>query len=343
MPPLHRILDANANRAREALRLLEEYARFCLNDAALAESAKSLRHGLAASLARLPQGLLAANRDTPGDVGTAISTAEELTRPDVRSVVIAAGKRLSEALRCLEEYGKVLDVDFARAAQTLRYRGYELESRLAARLDGSRGRQWRLCILLTESLCRKPWREVLTAVLEAGADCIQLREKSLGDSELLDRAAHIVEACRSFGASSIINDRPDLALLAGADGVHVGQTDLAPADIRRLAGDQLLIGVSTSCIEEARAARDAGAAYCGLGPMFPSATKAKPRLAGVAYLREFLEEITLPHLAISGITPENIAALVEAGVRGVAVSSAVCAAENPGAIVRSLLNRLDGA
>ncbi|MEE9213119.1 MAG: hypothetical protein V3U29_10750, partial [Phycisphaeraceae bacterium] len=102
MPPVLRILDANANRAREALRVMEEAARFVLDDAALTKSIKELRHDLAAAVAQIPG--LQASRDTPGDVGTTIKTDREFTRESVADVAIAAGKRLSEALRTIEEY-----------------------------------------------------------------------------------------------------------------------------------------------------------------------------------------------------------------------------------------------
>ncbi|MEM9914666.1 MAG: thiamine phosphate synthase [Planctomycetota bacterium] len=348
-----RILDANANRAREALRVMEDAARFLLNDAALAEPIKRLRHDLAAALSAVPN--LESQRDTPGDVGTTITTPAEQSRQGAADVALAAGKRLSEALRSIEEFAKTLPSEqavLATAVEQLRYRGYEVESRLNAALAAGRAKQWRLCVLLTESLCQLPWREVLDQALDAGADCIQLREKNLEASELLDRACEVVERCHApgsrapasqtagNGATAIINDRPDIAFLSGADGVHLGQTDLSPEAVRKLVGNQLLIGVSTSNLAEARAAQAAGADYVGVGPMFPTTTKHKPILAGPAYLRDYLadEEVQrMPHLAIGGITPNNLPQLIEAGVQGIAVSSVVCAADRPGEATRRLL------
>ncbi|MEO1236997.1 MAG: thiamine phosphate synthase, partial [Planctomycetota bacterium] len=178
-------------------------------------------------------------------------------------------------------------------------------------------------------------------VLDAGVDCIQLREKDLEDADLLDRAAHVAQRCRAHGASAIVNDRPDLALLSNADGVHLGQTDLPPSEVRKLVGHQLLIGVSTANLDQAHAAKAGGADYVGIGPMFPTTTKHKPTLAGPAYLRAFLADHQLhdlPHLAIGGITPApgNLPELIEAGVRGIAVSSAVCASEDPAALIAEI-------
>lgn len=337
-----RILDANANRAREALRVMEESARFLLDDAALTESIKSLRHDLAHALAAVPG--LEANRDTPGDVGTLIKATGEMSRASAAEVALAAGKRLSEALRAIEEYAKTLPdpaCGLARQAESLRYRGYDVEQRLGRAMAGGAARQWRLCVLLSAELCPGgDWRAVARAAAEAGADCLQLREKQLDAGELLARTRELVELCRPRGVTLIVNDRPDVALLGGADGVHLGQSDLPCAQVRRLVGRQLLVGVSTSRIEEARQALLDGADYCGVGPMFPTTTKHKDHIVGPDYLRQYTAWNRLPHLAIGGIIPRRVDALRSAGVRGVAVSAAVCAAADPRAAVRELLDAL---
>ena len=338
MPSVARIVDANANRAREALRVMEDAARFVLNEPSLSRECKQLRHDLVSTLGRLDQ--LTFNRDTPGDVGTSATTPAEITRESAASVAIAAGKRLSEALRAIEEYSKTLDAHVAADIEQLRYRGYDLDHRLTFALGSGRGRQWRLCVLLSESLCaHHSWQEVAEQCVHAGADAIQLREKNLDDRTLMERAKDLANLAHP-STTVIINDRPDIALLAGADGVHLGQTDLSCRDVRRLIGRQLLIGVSTSRLEQARHAQLDGADYCGVGPMFQSTTKHKDIIVGRDYLREYLEWSGLPHLAIGGVTPENISDLVAAGCQGVAVSSAICAAEQPAEIVQTLLEAL---
>jgi len=341
-----RVLDANANRAREALRVLEEAARFALNDAELTDRLKQMRHDLADALAAVPG--LEASRDTPGDVGTCLSTSGEITRASIREVVLAAGKRLSEALRVLEEYGKTLppvletgDTAFAARIEALRYRGYDIEHRLNLAFASGHATQWRLCVLISEALCKHhDWQSVARMCLEHGADCLQLREKTLSAGELLPRAKRLVSMAQEHAVTVIINDRPDVALLAGAHGVHLGQGDLPIAAVRQL-GASLIIGQSTSSLDQAREARKNGADYCGVGPMFETATKQKDTHAGITYLREFLAWDGLPHLAIGGITPDNIDQLTNAGARGVAVSSAVCGADNPGAVVDALRAAFD--
>lgn len=321
---------------------MEEAARFLLDDASLSAALKSLRHDFSQTIAAVPG--LEANRDTPGDVGTAITTGSEQQRESVAHVVIAAGKRLSESLRAIEEYGKTLGdaigaAGFSARIERLRYAGYDIEMKLNAAMGGGRRRQWRLCVLLSCELCKPcDWRRVLRESLDAGADCIQVREKNLDSGWLLEHARQVVTMCRGR-ASVIINDRPDIALLAGADGVHLGQTDLPCPEVRKIAGTQLLVGVSTSNLTQAKRALNEGADYCGVGPMFTTTTKQKDHIVGPDYLREYLAWNRLPHLAIGGINAANMHELIAAGAQGIAVSSAVCAAAEPGDVVRALLAR----
>jgi thiamine-phosphate pyrophosphorylase len=335
------MIDANANRAAEGLRVAEDVARFALDHKDLARQLKDLRHGLAAALAALPGGdlLRLAHRDTEGDVGTAIKATAEASRAGLRSIAAAAMARVTQALRVIEESTKSLAPTTAPAFEALRYRAYTVERDLLLALPTGRAPQWRLCVLITESLCRHPWDEVAAAAIDGGADCLQLREKSLSARELTARAAALVTLAKQSRCAAIINDRPDVALITGADGVHLGQDDLTVAHTRALAGDRLLVGVSTHNLDEATRAAHSGADYCGVGAMFPTATKAR-ETSGVEYLRAYLASPTLaaiPHLAIGGIAPDNIGLLNGAGVRGVAVSSCVCAADDPAAVCRALI------
>lgn len=340
---VNRILDANANRAREAMRVMEEAARFLLDDESLTQQIKTMRHDFAEAMRLLPG--IELHRDTPGDVGTSLSTPAEYTRERVGDVVTAAGKRLSEALRAIEEYSKTLSAKQAGVApkiEQLRYAGYEIERRLALAMAVGRAHmQWRVCVLLSESLCPGgDWQVVAERAIEGGADCLQLREKQVEAGELLNRAKWLVQTAQAKGVSVIVNDRPDIAMLARADGVHLGQGDLPCAEVRKLVGPQMLIGVSTSKLAEARQALRDGADYCGVGPMFPTTTKQKNIVAGPSYLKNFIEWGKLPHLAIGGISPDNIGELTAVGVQGVAVSSSVCRADDPAAMIETLISKM---
>lgn len=327
-----RIVDASANRAREAVRVVEDYCRFALDDAFLTGACKRLRHELADTLKALDPrqewGLAA--RDTLRDVGTDLSTAQEETRHTILAVVQANLKRLQEALRSLEEFGKLQGPAFGQTFEKVRYRSYTLEravvlgSTARERLAGAR-----LYLLASASQGSASLEWLIQEAVAGGVDIVQLREKDLSDSDLLARAREMRAWTRRAGALFIVNDRPDIARLVEADGVHLGQDDLPVKEARRILGPQALIGVSTHNLEQVRQAVLDGAGYIGVGPTFPSATKEFPQLAGLDFVRQAMAETTLPAFAIGGIAPENIGAAVAAGARRVAVSQAICAAENP--------------
>lgn len=206
--------------------------------------------------------------------------------------------------------------------------------------------RWRLCVLISQEQClHQDWWHVAQAIVDQadssrGNLCVQLREMQLDDRELLDRANRLVALCRPRGVSVIINNRPDIALLADADGTHLGQADLPAIPVRSLVGPHMIIGVSTSNLSQAKQALADGANYCGVGPMFPTTTKQKDTLAGPAYLREYLAWGGLPHLAIGGITNDNVHQLVQEGVKGIAVCASICSATNPGDATAQLLHTL---
>lgn len=341
-PDVARILDANFNRAREALRVLEDYARFARDDAAAAERSKRVRHALADLAAAFPAAPLLAARNVAGDVGAAISTPQEASRGSTRDIAIAAAKRASEALRSLEEYAKLVHPGVAARFERLRYDTYEIEQSLVLEAPSlARVRRARLHVLLTESLCRRPWLDVAAASLDGGADLLQLREKSLSDRELLDRAARLVELAHSRNAAVIINDRPDIARLAAADGVHLGQDDLPPADARRIVGPALAIGRSTHDADQLRRAIEDNADYIAVGPMFQSQTKSLSAIAGPTLASQAAALTDRPVVAIGGITPSRLPELHRASVRRVAVCNAVIAADDPAAACRELIRALD--
>ena len=340
--PILRLLDANANRAREALRVVEDYARFVLDDRDTSADLKAIRHEMTSVLAALlPEAIL--HRDTPNDVGTACKTEAELHRQDLADVVTAAGKRLGEALRAIEEYLKTLSPTQAASIEQLRYRFYDVEQRLARSLrPAGLLANVQLYVLISEKSCRLPWLQAAEQAIVGGADCLQLREKELSDSELLGRARQLVELCHRAGKLCIVNDRPDIAILSGADGVHVGQDDLPLAEVRKLVGREKIVGVSTHNIDQAKRAWLDGADYIGIGPVFPSATKPRPFVSGMEFARQAVAEIPLPAIAIAGITAANVDEVLGTGVRAIAVTAAVLDTDDPRAAAAELKEKLVG-
>ncbi|HEV3338892.1 MAG TPA: thiamine phosphate synthase [Pirellulales bacterium] len=345
---LLRLIDAAANRAREGLRVVEDFVRFVWNDRHLTFQLKQLRHELARALCTLPEHQLLAARDTQGDVGTAVSTEAERERPDVASVVTANFKRLQEALRSIEEFGKVLGGDpseraLAAQVEQLRYRSYTLERAVAATSFGlTRLAEAQLYVLIDGRATLGIFTDMVGSLLKAGVQVLQLRDKQLADRELLIRAQRLRELTIGTRTLFVMNDRPDLALLAGADGVHVGQEELSVGACRAIVGPQMLIGVSTHSLEQARQAVLDGANYIGVGPTFASRTKQFEAcvLRGPGLLRAVNAEIQLPAFAIGGIDGNNLGEVLAAGFRRIAVSGAVLSAEDPGAAAREILRAL---
>jgi len=341
MPATARILDANANRAREALRVLEDYCRFVLDDAFLSGQWKGLRHDLAGALSVLPPHWLLQARDTEGDVGTAITTQAEMNRAGLADVLQAGCKRLQEALRSLEEYGKLLAADLAGKVEGLRYRAYTLERALLLCTSArTRLETAQLCVLVSTDLCRMSLADTVREAAAGGAQVIQLRDKNADDRTLLERARDLRQVTRQAGVLFILNDRPDLARLAEADGVHLGQGDLPVREAQRIIGPDALIGVSTHNLAQLRQAIVDGASYVGVGPAYASSTKQVAELAGLEFVRQAAAETSLPAFAIGGITVDNVAAIVAAGARKVAVSAAVCRADDPRAAAAAILQNV---
>lgn len=323
-----RIVDAAANRAREALRVLEDHVRFVRDDATLSRMCKELRHDLAAALSNLPNPI--ASRDTIGDVGTPISTPSEGQRESLGDVVTANSKRLQESLRSLEEYGKILSSDAGPAIERLRYRAYTLEKALLLG-DDARARlaTATLYALVSEANCRSSLLGTIRDIAEGGVNVIQLREKSLDDRTLLTKAREVRELTRRLGVLFIINDRPDLAVLCEADGVHLGQDDLPIQAARRIIGPKMLIGVSTHDLAQVQRAVVEGASYIGVGPTFASTTKNFANFAGLEFVKAATAETSLPAFAIGGITLENLDDVMAAGAKRIAVSAALCNTDDP--------------
>jgi thiamine-phosphate pyrophosphorylase len=337
----HRILDAAGNRAREGLRVVEDYCRFVLDDVVLSGELKRLRHDLAEALAELPAEDLLQARETRRDVGTELSTESEQQRYSLAEVLCANLKRLQEALRSLEEYAKVHSPPLGQKVEQLRYRSYTLERALVL---GTAARQRlaeaHLYVLLSAEQCEGSLRWTIEEAAAGGAHLIQLREKGLPDRELLERARRVREWTRKAGLLFILNDRADVARLVEADGVHLGQDDLPVKEARRVLGPGGLVGVSTHTIEQVRQAVLDGASYIGVGPTFPSGTKEFGELAGLDFVRQATAQTSLPAFVIGGVNLNTIAQAVAAGARRVAVSQAIGKSSDPRSVAMQLLYAL---
>ena len=166
------------------------------------------------------------------------------------------------------------------------------------------------------------------AALRGGVTCVQLREKELDEAAFLREARELCALCHSYGVPFLVNDNVEIALASGADGVHVGQEDLAAEEVRRRVGEELILGVSVHTVEEARRAVLAGADYLGLGAVFPTSTKSDADPMPGETLRAICGAVEVPVVAIGGIHQGNLLRLSGSGVDGVALVSAIFSAED---------------
>ena len=179
---------------------------------------------------------------------------------------------------------------------------------------------------------------VCKEVLENGATFLQIREKDLDEETFEQDAAALKKLCEVHHIPFVVNDSVEIALRIDADGVHVGQSDIKGRDIRSMIGDEKILGISAGTVEEAILAEKAGADYIGVGAIFGTSTKKDARNLTVEKLQEICESVSIPVVAIGGITASNIMELSNSGVDGAAVVSAIFASDNPGEATKKLLN-----
>ncbi len=188
---------------------------------------------------------------------------------------------------------------------------------------------WRLYVITDASLSRgRSHSEAAALALEGGAGVIQLRDKELPAGRLIEEGRKIAALAREKEALFIVNDRLDVAMALRAEGVHLGQEDLPLSLARKVAGPEMIIGATVRSPEQARLAQEAGADYLGAGAVFPSTTKSSAPVIGLDNLREIKKAVSIPVVAIGGISMENISRVMEVGADGAAIVSAVVGAQD---------------
>jgi thiamine-phosphate pyrophosphorylase len=343
---VYRIIDANFNRAREAARVVEEFCRFVLNSAALTERAKKLRHELSACIGQLDAGRLLSSRDTSGDVGAGKTVDKQLRRNELKDCFTAGCKRLTEALRTLTETTSVIagpDRSIAETIEKLRFEAYALEKDIVLFSEpAEKFKRVGLYVIISSNL-PVDIIALTQRCVAGGADCIQLRAKNIDDAKLFAVAVEFVKVCKSAGVLSIINDRADIAIAAGADGVHLGQDDLPVEQVRKLQASPLIIGKSTHSLEQLNSACSEYPTYVSLGPVFSTVTKPAVEAVGLDYVREGTKQLAdtgIANVAIGGITVDNVEDVLEAGAGSIAVCSAVTQAKDPIAACQTLKKKI---
>lgn len=330
---VYRIIDANFNRAREASRLIEEFCRFALNSSDLTSRTKQLRHDLSTAINKLDTNQLIASRDTIGDIGIGKKAEGNLLkRTDIKGCFIASCKRLVEALRVLSELIETIDPKIAGTIESLRYTAYTLEKDITLFSNTTeKFKKVKLYVIITSELPA----EIISLTqncIAGGADCIQLRAKTIADDKFFAVATEFVKICKTANVLSIINDRVDIAIAANADGAHFGQNDLSVSQAQKLQLTPLVIGKSTHSIDQLKIACNQRPAYVALGPVYITETKPTAKAVGLNYIKratEILSKTGICNVAIGGITLNNLEEVLKAGAGAIAVCSAITHADDP--------------
>ena len=341
-----RIIDASLNRIGEGLRLLEDIARLLLNDATLTQQLKTMRHELVTSDWTFNQKLLQ-SRDSEGDVGIDIETPEQAKPKELPIVVVANARRVQEALRTLEELAKVPDAAAKLDSEKFkkaRFDLYTIERTLVSKLlrkDKVGGIHGLYVIIDTQALKGRSHIEVAGQAIRGGAKTVQLRDKLQSKKELLPIAQELKDLCAEHNVLFIMNDYLDLALASDADGLHLGQNDLPIKTARKLLPMDKILGCSTTTVDQAITAESEGADYIAAGSIYPTSSKETAKLIGLEGLSQIRKAISLPLVAIGGITEDNTAEVLAAGADSVAVISAILQAESPEEAARQIAARFE--
>jgi thiamine-phosphate pyrophosphorylase len=342
-----RLIDANLDRLGEGLRVLEDVSRFLLNDAASSKRLKTLRHNLVEDLGPLEQGLLSA-RQVAEDVGAPKRKRAAIQHENLKALVMANSRRVQESLRVLEEFSRLSGGPLAGKAGSFeksRFELYDLEQQLVGQVlrhDKASRMKGLYLVLDTVALKGRDEVEVAAAAIRGGARTIQLRDKLRSKAELLRTARQLKGLCAEKGVLFIVNDHLDVALAVDADGIHLGQDDLPPAEARRILPITMMIGCSTHSVTEAVKAQADGADYVALGSIYPTTSKEKYKLVGLETLQRTRSEVSVPLVAIGGINPNNAREVMKAGADCVAVISAVLGADDVEKAARRLTAKMKG-
>lgn len=325
---MKRIIDANLNRACEALRVLEEIARFLVEDKNISADLKNIRHTLN-SLQDADYAELLLARDTEGDIGASIKNPDK--RSGIETIFKANIKRLQQALRVLAEYcPENFDM-----LENLRYKSYTLEKNMWDKLKEKYNKfmlEDKKLYLVTNSdkfESEDLFLDAVASALKGGVDILQLREKNMPANKIIELGKKVKLLCAEYGAIFIVNDRVDIAYVLDADGVHLGQDDMDIESARKILGNNAIIGISTHAPEQAQKAVNDGADYIGMGPVFTTPTKPGRQSVGLEYVKWVSENIKIPAFAIGGIDLDNVQDVVNAGAKKIAVVRAIINSDNP--------------
>jgi len=323
---IYQIIDANLDRAREGLRVLEDWARFGLGKKKYVEKVKNFRQILGKNHLEVYK----QSRNHIEDKCRGLAHLEQIKRKTSEQIISSNAGRVQEALRVIEEFSRPHNNELSKIASEIRYEIYSLEIDL---LMLSKHKESEKILKANDLYVITDQRENLLKIIEeiliAGVKIIQHRLKTGTDKDHLQEAIQIKELCKRYNSLFIVNDRVDIALASNADGIHLGQDDLDLKTARKLLGHSKIIGISANNENDVSNALKEGCDYIGIGPVFETATKKDKKPIGIEKVKTLTKDLTIPWFAIGGINTTNISYLRKNGCKKVALVSQLMNSEDP--------------
>jgi thiamine-phosphate pyrophosphorylase len=323
---IYQIIDANLDRAREGLRVLEDWARFGLGENDYVAKIKNYRQILGKNHLEVYK----ESRNNIEDQCKGLTHQEQINRRNPEQTLSSNAGRVQEALRVIEEFSRLNNHELSKIASEIRYEIYTLEIDLLRLSKFKKSEQ----ILKENDLYvitdqKENLLEVIEEILIAGVKIIQHRFKTGTDKDHLQQAIQIKNLCKRYNSLFIINDRVDIALASNADGIHLGQDDLDLKNARKLLGYSKIIGLSANNEIDIFNAINDGCDYIGIGPVFETATKKNKKPIGIDKIKRLTKDLKIPWFAIGGIKTNNISYLKRNGFKKIALVSQLMNSEHP--------------
>ncbi|MBO6974292.1 MAG: thiamine phosphate synthase [Prochlorococcus marinus CUG1435] len=323
---IYQIIDANLDRAREGLRVLEDWARFGLGKEKYVKRIKNFRQILGKNHLEIYK----QSRNHTEDKCKGLTHQEQINRNTFEKIISSNSGRVQEALRVIEEFSRLHNHELSKIASEIRYEIYNIEIDLL-NLSTCKNSEEILkendLYVITDQ--KDNLLEIIEKILIAGVKIIQHRFKTGTDKDNLEEAIKIKNLCKRYNSLFIINDRLDIALASNADGIHLGQDDLDLKSARKLLGYSKIIGISANNeIDISNALKD-GCNYIGVGPVFETATKKNKKPIGIEKIKILTKDLNIPWFAIGGIKSNNISYLKKNGFKKVALVSQLMNSEDP--------------
>ncbi len=323
---IYQIIDANLDRAREGLRVLEDWARFGLGKEKYVERIKNFRHILGKNHLEVYK----QSRNHIEDKCKGLSHKEQSNKKTSKQIISFNSGRVQEALRVIEEFSRSHNHELSKIASEIRYEIYTIEIDL---LSLSKFKKSEKILKENDLYVITEQKDNLLGTLEeiliAGVRIIQYRFKTGTDKDHLQEAIQIKNLCKKYNSLFIVNDRIDIALASNADGIHLGQDDLDLKTARKLLGYSKIIGISANNEIDISNALKEGCDYIGIGPVFDTVTKRDKEPIGIEKIKRLTKDLDIPWFAIGGIKSNNISYLKNNGFKKVALVSQLMNSEDP--------------